>query len=209
MIEAVIFDFDGTLADTSEFILNSFQAVYKLFQGEEKPSEYISEFFGEPLKTTIEREFKEPFEEVFDKYKKYQSEKFSIDVKLFDNAIKTLEYLKNRKIKLAVVTSRMRNSILNALKELKINQYFEVIISVDDTENHKPHKEPLMKAMTLLGVSNENTLYVGDSKFDMECANNASTLSALTGWHSGADKLKGKYLIDYVIDNLWDITNIV
>lgn len=209
MIEAVIFDFDGTLADTSDFVLNSFQFVFKKFQGKEQNSEYIRSFFGEPLRVSIEREFNEPFELVFNEYKNYQSNNFDNDVRLFDNAIKILEYLKQKGIKLAMVTSRTKDSVTNALKKLEIYKYFEVVVSVDDTKNHKPHREPLDKAMQMLNVNSENTLYVGDSRFDMECANNAGTKAALIGWRSGVIELKNKYNIDYILNNLYDISEII
>jgi len=124
MINTVIFDFDGTLADTSELIVNSFQTVYKKFLGEEKPVEYIKESFGEPLKVTFEREFKEPFDEVFKVYRDYQAARFESDVQLFEKAVETLQYLKSKNIKTAVVTARMKESVVNALKDFHIDRRF-------------------------------------------------------------------------------------
>lgn len=209
MIDTVIFDFDGTLADTSELIINSFQTVYKKFLGEEKPIEYIMESFGEPLKVTIEREFSEPFDDVFKEYREYQVERFSTDVKLFDKAVETLKYLKSKNIKTAVVTARMRESVVNALKDFNIDKYFDVVIAVDDTVNHKPHPEPLLKAINLLDTTPNKALFVGDSRFDMECANRAGAISVLAGWHVGAEILKKQYDVKYVINNLYEITKLI
>ena len=209
MIDTVVFDFDGTLADTSELIINSFQTVYKKFLGEEKPVEYIMESFGEPLKVTIEREFSEPFEDVFKEYREYQLERFNEDVRLFDNAVEILQYLKSKNIKTAVVTARMRESVINALKEFGVDKYFDVIVAVDDTVNHKPHPEPLLKAINLLNTTPDKTLFVGDSKFDMECANRAGAIPVLVGWHAGSDLLKKQYDVKYVVNNLIEITKFI
>ncbi len=209
MLDTVVFDFDGTLADTSELIINSFQTVYKKFFGEEKPVEYISQFFGEPLKVTIEREFPQPFEDVFNEYREYQSGKFNNDVKLFNNAAEILQYLKSKNIKTAIVTSRMRESVIKALNYFNIDKYFDVVIAVNDTINHKPHPEPLLKAINLLGTSPDKTLFVGDSRFDMECANNAGAIPVLTGWHAGSEELKNQYDIKYVINDLYEISRII
>lgn len=209
MLDTVVFDFDGTLADTSELIINSFQTIYKKFFGEEKPIEYISQFFGEPLKVTLEREFPQPFEDVFNEYREYQSGRFNADVKLFNNAAEILQYLKSKNIKTAVVTSRMRESVIKALNYFNIDKYFDVVIAVNDTINHKPHPEPLLKAINLLGTSPDKTLFVGDSKFDMECANNAGAIPVLTGWHAGAEELKNQYDIKYVINDLYEISRII
>lgn len=209
MLDTVVFDFDGTLADTSELIINSFQTIYKKFFGEEKPIEHISQFFGEPLKVTLEREFPQPFEDVFNEYREYQSGRFNADVKLFNNAAEILQYLKSKNIKTAVVTSRMRESVIKALNYFNIDKYFDVVIAVNDTINHKPHPEPLLKAINLLGTSPDKTLFVGDSKFDMECANNAGAIPVLTGWHAGAEELKNQYDIKYVINDLYEISRII
>lgn len=209
MIDTVVFDFDGTLADTSELIINSFQTVYKKFLGEEKPVEYIMETFGEPLKVTIEREFTQPFDDVFKEYRKYQSERFKDDVRLFDNALETLQYLKSKNIKTAVVTARMRESVLNALKDFGIDKYFDVVIAIEDTANHKPHPEPLLKAINLLSTNPNKVLFVGDSKFDMECANRAGAIPVLIGWHAGADILKKQYDVKYVVNDLYEITKLI
>ena len=209
MLDTVVFDFDGTLADTSELIINSFQTVYKKFFGEEKPVEYISQFFGEPLKVTIEREFPQPFEDVFNEYREYQSGKFNNDVKLFNNAAEILQYLKSKNIKTAIVTSRMRESVIKALNYFNIDKYFDVVIAVNDTINHKPHPEPLLKAINLLGTSPDKTLFVGDSRFDMECAINSNVTPILCGWHKLSKELKNQYNIKYVLDKMIDIKKIV
>lgn len=209
MLDTVIFDFDGTLADTSELIINSFQTIYKKFLGEEKPVEYISKFFGEPLKVTLAREFSQPFEEVFSEYRGYQSSRFNDDVRLFNNAKEILQYLKSKNIKTAVVTSRMRESVVQALRNFDIEKYFDVVIAIDDTVNHKPHPEPLIKAMNLLGANPNETLFVGDSKFDMECAVNAGAIPVLAGWHLEAESLKNQYDIKYVINDLYDISKLI
>ena len=209
MIDAVIFDFDGTLADTSELIINSFQTVYKKFLGEEKPVDYIRESFGEPLKITIEREFSQPFEEVFEEYRNYQSGRFNTDVKLFDKAVENLQYLKSKNIKTAIVTARMKESTLDAIKDFNIDKYFDVVVSINDTVNHKPHPEPLLKAINMLNTTPSQTFYVGDSKFDMECANRAGAIAVLAGWHVGAELLKDQYNVKYLINSLYDITKLI
>lgn len=209
MIDAVIFDFDGTLADTSELIIKSFQTVYRQFMGEERTADYISASFGEPLKVTIEREFTQPFDEVFKVYKSYQNDRFDKEVKLFNNVKETLKYLKTKNIKTAVVTSRIRQSVVDALKSFEIFDYFDEIIAVDDTENHKPHPEPLLKAINLLSTLPSKVLYVGDSKFDIECAKSAGAIPVLVGWHTNSNELRTTYDVKFMVNDLFEITQIV
>lgn len=209
MITTVIFDFDGTLADTSQLIINSFNCIYKKFYSEEKSAEYIAESFGEPLKTTIEREFNEPFEDVVKDYRDYQFGRFDVEVKLFSNSKETLEELKQRGIKMGIVTSRLRNTTDHALELFNIKKYFKVIVPADEVENHKPHPEPLLKALKILNSKPEETLFIGDSRFDIECAKNAGAVSVLVGWHNNAEQLKKEYKPKYIINDMKEIIDIV
>ena len=90
-----------------------------------------------------------------------------------------------------------------------LKKHYQVVISADDVTKHKPDKEPLIKAINELQSSTERTLYIGDSKFDMECAINAKTTPVLVGWQTNSDMLAEKYNIKHVLSQMWDLTKIV
>ncbi len=210
MIDTVIFDFDGTLADTSQIVINSFKHTYSVFGKDGFDEDYVMSTFGEPLALTLRRDFSEHcFEDVIACYRDYQVERFKDEVKLYETVIETLEYLKNKNIKMGIATSRLKNSTLEAIDSLNIKKYFDAVITADDVKKHKPDKEPLIKTMELLGSNAENTLYVGDSKFDMECAINSNVTPILCGWHKLSKELKEQYKIKYVLDKMIDINEIV
>jgi len=209
MITTVIFDFDGTLADTNQLVLNSFKHTYNEFC-KECDEEHVLSTFGEPLITTLSRDFNgHDIEDVLKCYRDYQINRFNDEVFLYDNVIETLKYLKEKDIKMAVVTSRIKQSTLDALRDLKIESYFDFVITADDTVNHKPHKEPLIKAIEELNSNISETYYVGDSKFDMECAINANVTPVLVGWHESSNELSKKYNVKYVLENMWDLIKII
>lgn len=210
MIDTVIFDFDGTLADTNQMIINSFKHIYNVFHDKECDEEYVVSTFGEPLKLTLLRDFGEyNFEDVIACYRDYQKERFNEEVTLYETVEETLEYLKNKNIKMGIATSRLKNSTISALNQFNIAKYFDVVIAADDVEKHKPDKEPLVKAISELNSTPNKTLYVGDSKFDMECAINAEATPALAGWQHGSRELAAKYNVKHVLNRMWDITKIV
>lgn len=210
MIDTIIFDFDGTLANTNQMIINSFRHIYSSFLEEECSEEYIMSTFGEPLELTLRRDFgKFPFEDVIDAYRNYQRDRFNQEVTLYETVEETLKYLKSKNIKLGIATSRLRHSTVSALENFNINCYFDSVVSADDVQKHKPDKEPLMKVITELNTTADRTLYVGDSKFDMECAINASTTPVLVGWQSNSRELAEKYNIKHVLDKMWDITKLI
>lgn len=210
MIDTVIFDFDGTLANTNQMIINSFKHIYSVFHNEECDENYVMNTFGEPLALTLTRDFGQyNFEDVIACYREYQNDRFLDEVTLYETVNDTLEYLKSKNIKIGIATSRLKNSTLSALKNFNIEKYFDVVIAADDVEKHKPDKEPLIKAINELKSSPDKTLYVGDSRFDMECAINANATPVLAGWQHGSKELAEKYSIKHVLEKMWDITKII
>lgn len=210
MIDTVIFDFDGTLADTNKLILNSFNHIYNKYHDRKCDEDYILSTFGEPLELTLRRDFSDySYEEVVGCYRGYQVDKFDKEVTLYDTVIETIKYLHNKNIKLGIATSRLKSSTLYVLKRFNLEKYFQVVISSDDVVKHKPDKEPLIKAIQGLNSTTENTLYVGDSKFDMECAINAEVTPVLVGWQKHSNELAEKYNIKHVLNKMWDLTKIL
>ena len=91
MIDTVIFDFDGTLADTNQLIINSFKHIYDKFHEGECNECYILSTFGEPLELTLKRDFGNfDFEEVIANYREYQVDRFEKEVRLYDTVEETL-----------------------------------------------------------------------------------------------------------------------
>ena len=210
MIDTIIFDFDGTLANTNQMIINSFRHIYNEFLKKDCNEDYIMSTFGEPLKLTLTRDFGQfKYEEVIDTYRDYQKSRFNDEVFLYESVEETLEHLKNKNIKLGIATSRLKHSTISALENFNIANYFDAVVCADDVTKHKPDKEPLMKAINELKSTNEKTLYVGDSKFDMECAINALATPVLVGWQLNSKELAKKYNIKYVLDRMWDLTNLI
>lgn len=210
MIDTIIFDFDGTLANTNQMIINSFKHIYTSFLEEECSEEYIMSTFGEPLELTLRRDFKNfPFEDVIEAYRDYQRDRFNQEVTLYETVEETLKYLKSKNIKLGIATSRLKHSTVSALENFNIAVYFDSVVSADDVTKHKPDKEPLIKVINELNTAPDRTLYVGDSKFDMECAINASATPVIVGWQSNSRELAEKYNIKHVLDKMWDITKLI
>ena len=210
MIDTVIFDFDGTLADTNNLIINSFKHIYCKYHDGECDVDYILSTFGEPLEKTLKRDFSGfKLEDVLKSYREYQIGRFDKEVSPYETVPETIKYLHEKGIKMGIATSRLRSSTLNALKIFDLDKYFEVIITADDVKNHKPDKEPLIKVMQELNSRKENTVYVGDSKFDIECALNAEVIPVLVGWQKNSPELAEKYRIEHVLNKMWDLTKIV
>ena len=194
MINTVLFDFDGTLVNTNDVIIASWQHTYMYYLGREESLEKITACFGEPLLLTMEREFPEvdPRESA-GVYRNFQKENADELVKIFPGIKELLESLKTDGFRMGVVTSRTRESAQRYMDMFGIGDYFEEMVSCDDTDIHKPNPEPILLCLKKMGITAEEALMVGDSPFDIKCANNAGVKSVLVGWRIAGD---GQTLID-------------
>lgn len=188
MINTVLFDFDGTLVNTNDVIIASWQYTYRHYLGKEESLERITSCFGEPLLITMEREFPgvDP-EEAADVYREYQKLKADELVKVFEGIPELLEALKQAGYRIAIVTSRTRESAERYLDMLGLGDYFEDMVSCEDTNIHKPNPEPILLCLKKLGISRDEAIMVGDSPFDIKCANNAEVKSVLVDWRITSD----------------------
>lgn len=208
MIKYVLFDLDGTLADTEDVIVRSFTHIHEKFNNNKPSRDEILKTFGEPLKETLKREFKEELEVVLEEYRTYHRGIFHDYLSPHENAIKIVKKLHEQGFTLGVVTSRLSDTAVEILETFKIKKYFKSVIAVDNTENHKPHPEPLLKAIKNMEGNPSSSIYVGDTKFDIECAKNAKVQSVLVGW-SHYSVQEGDVKPDYIINDFMELENII
>ena len=188
MINTVLFDFDGTLVNTNDVIIASWQHTYKHYLGREESIEKITSCFGEPLLLTMEREFPGvPPEESAEVYRIFQQENAHLLVKIFPGIKELLQKLKDAGYRMAIVTSRTRESARRYMDMFGISEFFETLVTCDDTTVHKPNPEPILLCLEKMGIKAEEAIMVGDSPFDIKCANNAGVKSVMVGWRITSD----------------------
>ena len=189
MKKYILFDFDGTLVNTNDVILASWQHTYRHYLGHEMPVDHITSCFGEPLLLTMEREFPgvDP-QESADVYRQFQLENADKLVTIFPGIKELLAGLKAAGYVLGIVTSRTRESALRYMDMFGITSYFSDLVTCDETTVHKPNPEPILLAMSKLGASAEESIMIGDSPFDIKCANNAGVDSVMVNWRITCDE---------------------
>lgn len=209
MIRAVLFDFDGTLVNTNNLIIESFKYTYKKHFNISVDEKDIVKYFGEPLITTFERFDKNNAETLFKTYIEFNEARHDYMVEAFEGANDTLKELKNLGVKVGVVTSKRRILVERGLNVTGITEPMDVIITVEDTKRHKPLGDPLIKACEILNIKPSETLYVGDTHFDILCGKNAGCLTCLVKYTMlSLDELMA-YSPDYIIEALMDLPEIL
>lgn len=101
------------------------------------------------------------------------------NVELYPDALEVLEELHMAGKKIALITSSSHGNVQHLLQKYNIARFFHGIIASDDVEHHKPHAEPLEKALSVLGGTKEDAIMIGDSDKDLGAANNAGIDSIL------------------------------
>lgn len=210
-INTVLFDFDGTIADTNSLIIESWQSVFRHVTGEEADETKLTATFGEALDETMERWFCDRKDECLKIYRDYQKDIFLDRIALFPGMKELILELKKQGYKLGVATSRRGESTIEALEKFGLIECFDVIVSCDDTQKHKPDPETVLIALERLGSKAEETVMIGDSIYDIMCGSNAGTHTVLVNWAvatcSEADRAACPP--DHCIDSPEEVWNII
>ena len=184
MLSAVLFDFDGTLVDTTEMIHQSMKhATSSVLGREDIPRETLLANVGRPLPRQMELIDAENAELLLEAYRSHHEQHHDALIREFPGVEESLARLGSAGIKVAVVTSKRRLSVEMALKNFPgLRNVVDRFVTLEDTTEHKPNPEPLLRALELLGVPKERAAYVGDSPFDVEAAKAAGLANVAVSW---------------------------
>ena len=208
MIQAILFDFDGTLANTIDLIIATFEHTCKTVLGSVPEREKIVNTFGLPLPEAM---FKlsgrvDLVEEMRNVYREYNDRHHDEMIRPIDGITETLAALKSRGIKIAVVTSKKPRMLHRGIACLGLAQYIDAVIALGDTKESKPHAEPMLAACAKLGVRPQECLCVGDSPFDLQSGRNAGAKTVAVRYTAFAwEKILQEGRPDYAIDRPEDL----
>ena len=187
MLKAVLFDFDGTIVDTTELIYESMRRATVEVLGREFGRETLMANVGQPLPRQMELLADgqpEKTEKLLEVYLHHNEELHEDLIREFPNVGTSLARLRDAGLRLAVVTSKRRFSVEMALDSFPdLRDVFDAFVTMEDTSEHKPLPAPLLKGLELLGdVSPERAAYVGDAPFDVAAARSAGVTSTAVSW---------------------------
>jgi pyrophosphatase PpaX len=182
VIKAVIFDFDGTLADTLPVCFLAFEGVFKQFDNREVTTEEIIAMFG-PSETGIIRENlkNNNYDKAIELYYEIYKDQHNI-VQDSEEINTLLKHLRTNGYKLGIVTGKARRSLDISLDCLGLSTFFDVIVTGDDVEYPKPNPEGIFKALENLNISHKEAIFLGDSEADIIAGKEAGVLTIGVQW---------------------------
>lgn len=181
--DTVLFDFDGTVVDSTPAVLGAWKHVYDVLKPGQYDEEACLSTFGEQLDISLSRFFPEhPTPEVVKIYRDWQITRLTDYVKEFPGVFDAIDKVHDAGFKTGVVTSRHRETADILFDLFKVHDHFDVIVDCESTKKHKPDPEPIDVALEKLGSVPEKALYVGDAVFDLLTSHNAGVDFALVMW---------------------------
>ena len=195
MFKNVIFDVDGTILDTEKAILASLQKVLKE-EGKDYELEDLRFALGIPGIETLKKLNVTELERVHPKWSETVLE-FSHEVSVFQDLENVIKTLTVRPVRTGIVTSKTKQELIDEFEPFGLSSFFEFTICASDTEKHKPHPEPLLACLDGLNANQDETIYIGDSIYDMQCAKSAGVKFALALW--GSKTTEGFESADFIL----------
>jgi pyrophosphatase PpaX len=203
-VRAALFDFDGTLVDTTDLIYQSMRHAAGEVLGCEISREVLMANVGQPLPRQMELLSAEHAEALLDSYRLHNEKNHDALIEEFPGVEVALGRLSAAGIGVAVVTSKRRFSVDMALKIFPgLGEVVDQWVTMEDTTEHKPRPEPLLKGLELLGnVPKSEAAYVGDSPFDVAAARAAGVTSVAVGWGAFSEEALRAAEPDHLVPDL-------
>ncbi len=211
-LKLVIYDLDGTLADTAADLADS---VNELRRSEGLPTKpagritmHVGQGVGHLLAKTVPEvlrgpartgDFKDTHPALYARFMRIYGRRCVRKTRLYPGALAVLKELKADRIPQAVATNKPGKLSRKILAALKTRGIIAKVIGGDEMKRRKPHPEVLIKLMKTFKAKPRQTLMVGDSAFDMECAKRANVWTCAVTWGFGTEKELKRWKPEFLI----------
>ena len=213
-MKLIVFDFDGTLGDTLQLILQCNHETRRRMGAPRLPDQAITATIGIPLREGILQmnpgiraddipRWISTYREVFDEMKHH------VIPALFPGVKETLALLHSRGCTLTVASSRGADSLNDFLREMGIAPYISYVLGAEDVAHAKPHPEPVLKTLRDLDASASDAIVVGDMPVDIQMGRGAGAKTCGVSYgNAGREALKQSGA-DYIIDDFSELLAIM
>ena len=177
--QAYLFDLDGTLVDTAPDLMHALNQTLADRGYPQADLQLTRLWVGHGAKVMIQQALQhmgksvlteDHLEEMYQLFLRHYQERISVDSKPYPGVISTLEVLRERTPRLGVVSNKRQDLTIQVLQELDLYQYFNIVVGGDTLQVSKPEPQPILYACNKLVARPTETLFVGDSKTDVDAA---------------------------------------
>lgn len=194
MYTTYLFDFDGTIADSSRCAIDSTIETFRNFDIPEPSEAAVVDLMGVPIERSFEILGGEIFlsrkaTEVYTFFRKVYAAKSETSISVFAGIPDLIMALLQTGCNIAIVSSKKSDVVRNNLKTLYLSEYVKMIVGSDNVDHYKPHPEPIQKALNILGSADlSEVLMIGDATVDIEMAHRAGVDSCGVTWGAHSEE---------------------
>ncbi len=203
-IELVMFDLDGTLANTGQDLTDAVNHTRAYFSLSPLPKSLVTAHVGRGvhylLKHALPEEDPEHFQEIMRVFLVYYENHLLDKTVLYPNVHAVLEYFQNKRR--VVVSNKIHRLAVEVLRGLGIDKEFDVILGGDSVSEKKPHPALLNHALERFRIRAANALMVGDGDIDIEAGRRAGVLTCGVTYGLGSAEELIAAKPDFLVDDL-------
>ena len=178
----VLFDFDGTLADTIPLIVASYHHAISTVLGEHTGEEEVRSWIGRPLQPVLEERYPGRGEQLTDVYRTWNLANHDALIRAVDGVPALLATLHAAGARTGVVSSKKGETVRLGLRAVGLAEHIDVLAGQEETGRHKPDPAPLRYAAERLGADASECVYVGDAVVDIQAARAAGMGTVAVTW---------------------------
>jgi len=204
MYDAILFDLDGTLVDSSEGILNAAKETMMELEMEPLSDEEIRSCIGPPIGETLGKmagfteSDKKRFYEVF---RPAYRDKYLFQCSLYPGMVSLLEDFRGQGLRLGIATNKRDDSTRLLLDYLRIADLFDVVVA-QDRNQVRSKSDMILDALLILGIDKNQAVMIGDTQSDLDAAKGAGVnfIGVRYGFGFKESMVSGYEFVDSVDD---------
>lgn len=179
-----LFDLDGTLIDSLRLILDTYHHTLRVHNLPARDDAYWLKGVGTPLRVQFKDYAGDPqfLEQLVATYREYNLANHDRMITIYPGVAEMMRQVRARGIRTALVTSKNREGALRGLHLVGLAADLDVLVCADDVTRPKPDREPVDKALALLGSHPSDAVFVGDSVHDIHSGQAAGVATAAALW---------------------------
>jgi pyrophosphatase PpaX len=208
---ALLFDLDGTLADTIDFLLASVRHAFEGHTGRIPTESEWKAGIGTPLAIQLRPYARsdEELEQLRARYRAFQKLHHDRLTRAFDGALDVVTSLKQLGHATAVVTSKGKELAKRSLEVTRLDRVVDELITVEDVTRAKPDPEPVLLALERLRLPAERALFLGDSPHDVAAGKAAGVLTIAATWGVTTEEMFREASPDYALARITELPGLV
>ena len=211
-VSTIIYDLDGTVANTKADIVAAVRATMVRYGVTPPDDDTIASFIGGGARNVIRRALGEGNEDKLDEAVPFFADTYHAHcaerTTLYDGVTDILEYFDGKK-RQTMATFKSRPGTDTILKRFDIERYFDMVVTAGDVKNPKPDPECINAILTRYGLDPKEAVLVGDTPTDMKTGKNAGVIVCAVDYGFAPIEELRKYSPDFEVSNIAQLKDFI